>query len=46
MPEEELKGYMETIQKISKAIIKGVNADGININMSNFKFKREEAYER
>ena len=35
MPEEELKGYMETIQKVSKAIIKGVNADGISINMSN-----------
>ena len=35
MPEEELKGYMEAIQKVSKAILKGVNADGISINMSN-----------
>ena len=35
MPEEELKGYMEVIQKVSKAIIKAVNADGINFNMSN-----------
>ena len=35
MPEEELKGYMEAIQKVSKAIIKGVNAEGISINMSN-----------
>ena len=35
MPEDELKGYIETIQKVSKAIIKAVNADGISINMSN-----------
>ncbi|MBA3064265.1 HIT family protein [Candidatus Woesearchaeota archaeon] len=35
MPEEELKGYMEAIQKVSKAILQGVNADGISINMSN-----------
>jgi len=35
MPEEELKGYIEAIQKVSKAIIKAVNADGISINMSN-----------
>ena len=35
MPEEELKGYMEAIQKVSKAVMKGVDADGVNINMSN-----------
>jgi len=35
MPEEELKGYMEVIQKVSKAVMKGVDADGVNINMSN-----------
>ena len=35
MPEEELKGYMETIQKVSNAVKKGVNAEGISINMSN-----------
>ena len=35
MPKEELEGYMEAIQKVSKAITKGVNADGISINMSN-----------
>ena len=35
MPEEELKGYMEAIQKVSKVIMKGVDADGVNINMSN-----------
>ncbi len=37
MPEEELKGYMEAIQKVSNAVKKGVNADGISINMSNEK---------
>jgi len=35
MPEKELKGYMETIQKVSRMVIKGINADGISINMSN-----------
>ncbi|MBU1205144.1 MAG: HIT domain-containing protein, partial [Nanoarchaeota archaeon] len=35
MPEEELNDYLMVIQRVSKAIIKGVNADGININMSN-----------
>jgi len=35
MPEEELKGYMEAIQKVSKAVMKGVDADGVNINMNN-----------
>ena len=35
MPKEELNDYLEVIQRVSKAIIKGVNADGININMSN-----------
>lgn len=35
MPEEELKGYMETIQKVSRVVMKGINADGISINMSN-----------
>lgn len=35
MPEEELNDYLMVIQKVSKAIIKAVNADGISINMSN-----------
>ncbi len=35
MPEDELKGYMEVIQKVSKAVIKGVDADGVNLNMNN-----------
>ena len=35
MPEDEIKGYMEVIQKVSKAVMKGIDADGVNINMSN-----------
>jgi len=35
MPEDELKGYMGVIQKVSKAVMKGVDADGVNLNMSN-----------
>lgn len=37
MPEEKLNGYMETVKKVAKAVMKGVNADGINISMNNEK---------
>jgi histidine triad (HIT) family protein len=37
MPEEELKGYMEAVKKVSEAVMKGVNAEGISISMSNEK---------
>lgn len=35
MPKEELNDYLEVIQRVSKAVMKGVDADGVNINMSN-----------
>ncbi|MDD5086257.1 MAG: HIT family protein [Candidatus Nanoarchaeia archaeon] len=37
MPEEEIKGYMEAVKKVSDAVMKGVDADGISISISNEK---------
>ena len=35
IPENLLKNVIAAVKKVSKAVKKGVNADGINLNMSN-----------
>ena len=37
LPEGLIKGYLATVKKVAEAVMKGMRADGYNVQMNNYK---------